>query len=348
VLKQFAVNSTLNVTLLDPMPECSGQKIGLYTWGDHHWKDSPFLSHLAGTNARKFTCGDIFVNVADYSSASSIKDKELLLPFLINVRRTGNRGVIWMTYGDVIKRDLKACKTFVDTFYGWLLSVPEEWLDVIKPIGLSYDIEQFPASAIEETLSYAQQRKSELSPKLLPDGFLVQSTIDGHYKPVETDVVMRHADRALMMVYRNYMSSPVEPAKGRDGIMERLDFMFTKQCKNCLDDEYATKHYKAKITVIVETSCKMGKSCKYASFCAMDGEAANGGIEYLVSTLGEADRRLISSKLMTEAQRDRLLSKTSPYAVHDWDWFQCFYRDPQDTSQLCKTYNDMSKTCRMY
>ena len=344
----FAINSTFNVSLIDEMTECSGKKIGAYVWGHQHWRNpqSAFLQHLTGNNSRNFTCGDIFINVADYSSAESISGKEFLLPFLINVRRSGNRGVIWLTYGDVVKRDVVACRKFVDTFYDWLLSVPVEWLDVIKPIGLSFDIEHFPNGAIEETLIYAQRRKNDVSPKLLPDGFFIQCTIEGQPKPVDTDIVMRHADRALMMAYRNYLTKPSDPSGMNNGMMRRLQYMFKDQCTRCLDDEYAVRNYRAKITIMVETSCKLGVSCNYVSFCAIDDKRPSGGVDYLVDHLDQIDSKLVSSGLMTKEQRNRLISSSSPFAVHDWDWFQCFYQDSNDTNDLCKNYSSYATTCR--
>jgi hypothetical protein len=341
----LALNSTHNIPLIEQQPDCEGKKVGLYTWGQHHWKsdNSLFIAHLTGSNARRFTCGDVYINVADYSSASKIDGKEMLLPFIINVRRAGNSGVVWMTYGDVVQRDAAASLTFVDTFYDWLLSVPSEWLAVIKPIGLSYDIEQFTGDAIQQTLLHAQKRKTELSPILGPDGFRIQCTVEGQLKPVETDIVMKYADSALMMVYRNYVTSPSDPTGARNGIMKTMRFMLTEQCSRCLDDSYASLHYKAKITIMVETSCKMGKSCSYASFCAMDG-----GVAYLASQLDEVDKQLVSSGLMTVAQKARLISTSSPFAIHDWDWFQCYYGDHQDTNPLCKSYDALSQACRKY
>ena len=344
----YPINTTYNVTLMKPLPECNGKKVGVYVWGHQHWNspNSTFMLHLTGANARKFTCGDIFINVADYSSAESISGRGFLLPFLINARRAGNRAVIWLTYGDIAKRDVVACRKFVDTFYEWLLSIPVEWLDVIKPIGLSFDIEHFPNGAIEEILIYAQRRKNEVSPKLLPDGFFIQCMIEGQPKPLDTDIVMRHADRALMMAYRNYLTKPTDPTGMDNGMMRRLQYMFKDQCTRCLDDEYAVRNYKAKITIMVETSCNLGASCGYVSFCAADANRPAGGVEYLVDHLDQIDSKLVSSGLMTKDQRNRLISSTSPFAVHDWDWFQCFYQDSNDTNHLCKNYSTYAAACR--
>lgn len=346
---EYRVNSSMSVRLNHPArSECSGKKIGLYTWDQRHWQgpESELIRHLNGRNARRYTCGDILINVADYTNPSVIRDREMLVPFMLNVRRSGNRGVIFLTYGDVVKRDYKSCKVFVDTFYDFVKTIPDNLIDEIKPIGISYDIEHFPVGVITDTLQYAQERKKDF-PRFYPEGILVQCTIEGQPKPVDTDAVMRYADRALAMSYRNYISGIYSGGRNpKNDALVRARFMLKEQCQRCLDDEYAKKNYKAKITFMVETACKLGASCSYISFCAYDSQGKSGGIEYMVDVLDELDRQLVSSGLMTPEQKERLLSKTSPYAVHDWDWTQCFYHDPTDTNPLCRDYHSLASSCR--
>ena len=341
----FRVNSTVSVPLIPITQTCEGMKLGMYIWEQSHWQsgNTHFARHLTGPNAQRWTCGDIYINVADYSNAESIKDSAMLLPFIINARRAGNRGVIWLTYGDVVERNFAACKAFANTFFKWLSTIPDEWVDVVRPIGLSYDIENFPVGVLREVILDAQERKIKHNFRFGQGGILVQCTVENHEKFAETDIVMRFADRALMMAYRNSLGGS---GKEDDGLIERLRWMFTKQCKRCLDDAYATEHYKAKVTVLVETACKLGKSCSYISFCAFDGLGNRGGIEYLGATLKELDRRLISDGILTEAQRNRLFSSTAPFAVHDWDWFRCFYQDEHDSNGRCSSYHSFSATCR--
>ena len=337
------------IRVVQSKPLCDGSKIGMYVWDQAHWRDpSPekgFLKHLSTSHARRLTCGDIFINVADYSSALQISDSNQLVPFILQARKAGNLGVIWLTYGDVTEKDSAACKAFVNTFFTWVDTIPDNLIRKVIPIGLSYDIENFPVDVITDTLVSAQKRKKQLIHKFGNDGLLIQCTIDGQIRPLQTDAIMKHADRALAMAYRNYIYSTNDPDGTKNGLLQQLTILFKEQCVHCLDDLYATENYRAEITVMVETACKMGKSCSFVSFCAYDG-AETGGVDYLSKTLRNIDELIVSSGLMSSSQKERLFSKSAPYAVHDWDWFQCFYRVETDTNPKCKTYASYAKACR--
>ncbi len=82
---------------------------------------------------------------------------------------------------------------------------------------------------------------------------------------------MRLSDRALMMAYRNHVGSSISDPDGEDNIITRFfDFMLTKQCRNCLNDEYVKANYWAKIKIMFEADCQRGESCHNTCFCAYD------------------------------------------------------------------------------
>mmetsp|Transcript_17515 Transcript_17515/g.14893 ORF Transcript_17515/g.14893 Transcript_17515/m.14893 type:complete len:115 (+) Transcript_17515:178-522(+) len=85
---------------------------------------------------------------------------------------------------------------------------------------------------------------------------------------------MRHADRALMMLYRNEVNGTYE-----DDLVERMKWMMTEQCVVCTQPGW--ENLKAKITIMVEGSCEMGNGCGKLSMCAKDTSSypdSNGAI----------------------------------------------------------------------
>ena len=327
-----------------PGRTCNGMRIGIYSWDQRNWADesSDLVRYLNGPFAHSLTCGDVYVNVADYSSADSIPAADRIVPFIKNVRASGNSAIVWLTYGDVTQRNTTAVLTFINTFKRWMDSVSRDDAALIAPVGISFDIENFPAAVFKQVLLRSQGLKQDSV--FGQDGLLVGCTIEGQYKPVDTDIIMKYADRALMMAYRNYISKPGDMSGEGNGLIKLMRFMFTKQCPKCLDDAYARANYKAKVTVMFETACKLGASCSYISFCAYDGAGKTGGIDYFVSTVLKLDALLVSSGLMTAAQKDRLIAKDTPYAVHHWEWFDCFFGTSKNS--ICGEYHSMANTCR--
>ena len=323
---------------------CSGRRIGVYSWDTLSWRTKALSDHLSKPNVLKYTCGDVYINVADYSCSDTIHNKGAIIPFIQDVRKAGNRAVIWLTYGDVTERNTTACMQFIDTFFNWIDTIAD--VQSMIPIGVSFDIEHFPAMAVEALLLKAQTRKSLVISKFGVNGLLVQCLIEGEYRPVETDIIMKLADRALMMAYRNYMTSPSDPSGMRNGLMKRMEFMFKEQCALCLDDQYAKQNYRANISIMFETSCKLGVSCDYISFCAYDSSSSTGGIEYIADTIDKVDSALVSTGLMTADQKQRLMDHASPYVLHHWEWAQCFYHDPNDSNHLCRNFHIFAKDCR--
>jgi hypothetical protein len=163
-------------------------------------------------------------------------------------------------------------ETFTQTFFEWSETIPLEVAITLGAIGLSFDGEKMPAASTESCLIKAQTLKAQSS---FPAGrLLIQHTIEGKRNPDGTDFVMKHADSALVMIYRNYMTSPTMSESSN--ILGRAKFFLTEQCVYCLDDAYAAANYQAKITMMVEASCGPMNYCAKLSFCAHDapGEGA--------------------------------------------------------------------------
>lgn len=349
---------------------CAGNHIGLYTWGHEIWDTSasPLIDFILNPVVREFGCGDIYINVSDYTSPDWIPNTHNLLPFIGSIRSTGNRGVVYLGYGDVAVeangvRD--GPKRFAETFFKWVASISQNELNDIFPIGLSYDCEHLSPKTIEEALVRAQKLKEQIRVgRLGGDGgkIVIQWTIEGQRKPIDTDIVMKHADSALMMAYRNHMGSSVYDPRAEENLLTRVMlYMFKSQCVHCLDDHYAEKHYRAKIKIMVEADCMCGANCHMISFCAYDsttpgwGERYPNGAEYMMATLKAADTAL---RLQLGPTRfTRLfgpINDMSLFVVHNWQWFTCFFNDPSVyvttpigvKKESCANYNAWAHGCR--
>jgi hypothetical protein len=360
-------------TILPVHDSCKGNGLGLYTWGHEMWnmEKSPLIDFLLNDNVREFACGDIYINVSDYSAPEYIPNDHFLVPFIRNIRATGNRAIVYLVYGDVHVSGNGAPNgpyDFVNTFFDWVSKLSQAEMDAIMPIGLSYDCENISKTVIENSLTLAQKRKAALVTSHLrndPSNLIIQWTIEGQRKPADTDVIMKLADSALMMLYRNHVAPSIRDPAGVDTLVDRMfDYMLTMQCKYCLDDEYAIANYKAKITVMVEADCTCGNSCGKISFCAFDasepawgGSYPNGAL-YMMDTLAKAEKA-IRARLSTE-RFERLFGKPTAhnmFVVHNWQWFTCFFKDPSVEVQVpwgrkkdhtCKKYHSDSRSCKKH
>ena len=355
---------------------CSGNKLGLYTWGYDSWNDrtSPIVDFLQNPDVSAFSCGEIYINVADYTAPYYIRDEYALVPFIRNVRATGNHETVFLVYGDVqVSAHAPNGPTdFAETFFRWMTGLSDTDLHALLPLGLSYDCEHLSHTTIEDALTRAQQLKSVfVNSRLGGDGsrITIEWTIEGEKKPVDTDIVMKLSDRALMMGYRNHVGRSVRDPDGEDNIITRLmNFMFREQCQRCLDDDYAQANYRAKIKLMFEADCECGASCHKISFCAYDaseelwgrrnhlGQSVyRNGAEYMEGTMREAERQLRTH--MTPAQFQRLFGETrdlSLFVIHNWNWFTCFFQNPSVAiktpigakQQTCKNYAAHASSCR--
>ena len=363
----------VHIPLLQPIRGgCSGNNLGLYTWGYEVWNNtqSPAIEFLTNPASTDYSCGDIWINVADYSAPNYIRDEYALVPFIRNVRATGNRATVLLVYGDVNVGKNGAPNgpsEFADTFFRWISQLSQDDLSVMLPLGISFDCEHLSDKTIRDALTHSQQLKEAIrESKLGGDAskIVIEWTIEGERKPVDTDVVMRLADRALMMGYRNHMATSIRDPNGEDTIMTRLfTFMFREQCEHCLDDAYAIANYKATIKLMFEADCMCGSSCHKISFCAYDARAPGWGndyrhgAEYMMATLRQLDNELRNGGRLTPAQHRRLFGEYRDmelFVVHNWQWFTCFFDNPSVAvstpigaqHESCKNYHTFANSCR--
>ena len=326
---------------------CPGHKIGTFTWSQAYWKggDSRLLDWLSGPMGQEWACGDLSINVADYSCAGPIDHGDLLIAFIQEYRRRipTPDTIVWLTYGDVTTRDPEPMMEFTHSFFAWASAIPEAVAATMGTIGISYDVEHINPEATKEVLTTAQELslRSNFERKIQ-----IQHTIEGRKNPIGTDYVMKLADSALIMAYRNYVIDPTGRYHPDSNLPARVMYMLRDQCVNCLNDEYAIANYKAKITIMVEASCGIEEYCGKISFCAHDKE--DQGAHYLVKTISETDRILSENGSITDEQRARLFSSTTPWSIHDWEWYNCFSPFHLGGIQMdqCRQYHRLAKQCR--
>lgn len=328
-----------------PSSSCPGKRLGQYTWGTELWRQGAReLSNFFGTaDGKEWGCGDLTINIGDFSAPRTIAFKEDIVPFILAYRQSsGNyESVVWLSYGDVESGDGSLMLTFIDTFYAWASAIPADVASSLGTIGLSFDVEHMPASATKQGLQKAQALKA--STNFASGKLLVQHTIEGRPNPDGTDYVMKYADSALIMLYRNYMTSSTFSSDSN--ILSRAAYFLRDQCVHCLEDSYATANYQAKVTIMVEASCAPADYCAKISFCAHDSPSE--GAKYLWDTLQELEAGMLSSGLVSSKQFERLFNPYTTFSVHDWGWFRCYapLTASSGTGQ-CRAYASSAERCR--
>ena len=326
-----------------PSANCPGKRLGQYSWGTNLWSNgNTEFSDFFGTQAGKdWGCGDIYINIGDYTAPKVIAHQEDLVPFIQTYRETsGNwESVVWMTYGDVESDNGTLMSIFVNTFFDWASSLSSSTADSLGPVGLSFDVEHMTPASTKSALQLAQSLKS--STNFAPGTLLIQHTIEGNPNIEGTDYVMKYADSALIMLYRNYMHSP--DFKDDSNILSRAAYMLKEQCVHCLDDAYAAANYNAKWTIMIESSCSPSDYCAKISFCAHD----DLGAEYAWQVVEQMEAEMFSTGLVTIDQFDRLFNPLTTYAIHDWYWFRCYSPLSDSVSYPeCSSYSSAAATCR--
>jgi hypothetical protein len=283
----------------------------------------------------------VTINIADFTEVSKIKYAADIVPFIQRYRASSQNteSVVWLSYGDVVSGDGALMVEFIDTFFAWARTIPAATAETLGKVGLSFDVEHMPASSTATALQRAQSLKSTTA--FAPGQLLIQHSIEGRPNQEGTDYVMKYADAAFIMLYRNYMNSSTFNIDSN--ILSRAQYFLQQQCVNCLNDTYANANYKAKITIMVETSCAPADYCAKISFCAFDGN----GADYVWSTLEELEKSMFSSGLVTPDQFSRLFDPTTTYAVHDWSWFRCYSPLSNSVSYPeCSRLQQAAQTCR--
>ena len=323
----------------------SDVRVGVYSWDASYWKaNNPLLlDFIDGSVGRKFSSGSVYINIADYSSPDVIPEPQKLIQFAKDFRsRVGNDdAILFFTYGDVTKRDGNAMLLFTETFFNWIAGIPPADASLMGRIGLSYDVEHIHPDFVKRALERGRQMR--LGTPFGEENVVLQVTIEGDRNILGTDYAFRYADSVLVMLYSNYVSSDIFPPQ--KSLLSRLRWLLTQQCEKCLQDDYAVANYRAKITLMVEASCKMGRSCSWASFCAHD--APDEGAVYLSQTLTLARDELLNSGLVTLDQYQRLFNLNDLFVVHNFEWYICFAPlDLHYTYSGCRHYHQLAAACR--
>lgn len=326
---------------------CTGRRIGTYAWDQAYWRkgDSTLLEFLDSPIGRDWACGDLTINIADFSNADQIHESGKLVNFIQQYRlRVRNvDAVLWLSYGDVVSKDGSKMIEFTNTFFDWAASIPLDVAESMGKIGISYDVEHLDPVFTRDGLQLAQRRRQQTNFK--PGYLLIQHTIEGDNNVAGTEYVMQYADNALAMVYRNYMHDPTGKYQDDSNMLNRLMWMLTEQCPKCLDDAYASANYRAKITIMVEASCQMGNGCGKLSFCAFS--SGNEGAFTMVNVIEQMETELVTTNKLTKAQMDRLISKETPYSSHNWEWYRCFAPFSSTFSYPnCANYQSYASSCR--
>jgi len=321
---------------MKPSGSCPGVRLGTYTWDMSYFltNNGELLDLLDSPIGREYACGDLYINVADYSSPDIIPEQANLIQLIKEYRRRiGNwEATVFLTYGDVTARDGMAMIAFTETFFDWAKAVSAADADAMGRIGISYDVEHVDPEATKTALLMCKELRLQTAFK---ENIVSQHTIDGDRNILTTDYVMKYADSALAMLYSN---TP-------DGLVDLIQWLVTEQCEKCLVDEYSSENYNAKISVIVEASCKMGNGCSQKSMCIRDGE--NEGVMYIAETVSRANELLGSRGVLSAEQYSRLFNLESQWVVHNFEWERCYAPfNKFFTYDSCKNYHDYANSCK--
>lgn len=314
---------------------CTGRRWGMFTWDTSYYRRSngQLLEFLGSSMGRQFACGDLYINVADYSSPSRIPDPDRLIAFIKAYRRVvGYDSIVYLTYGDVTERSGPAMMTFTATFFDWAESISPEDAEEMGAIGVSYDVERLDAEVSKAALLLGRERR--LRTPFGEANLRIQHTLDGDVNILSTQYVMQYADSALAMLYSNTES----------GLVDQIRWLTTTQCPRCLDDAYAAAHFNAKVSIMVEASCRMGRGCRDKSMCIFDSPSQ--GAFYMAQTFDAVEALLESGSVIPVSQYDRIFDRRSLWAVHNFEWFRCYSPFDSSLHESCREYHREAASCR--
>ncbi len=328
--------STLSHTSPNPSSsDCPGHRWGMFTWDMSYYRRSnpQLLDFLRSSGGREYACGDIYINVADYSSPGRIPDQRRLVDFIKAYRTAvGFDSVVYLTYGDVTDRNGPAMITFTNTFFDWAETISPSDAELMGAIGISYDVERLDAEVSRTALLLCRDRR--LRTAFGEANLRIQHTLDGDVNVLSTRYVMQYADSALAMLYSNTAS----------GLTNSIRWLLTTQCQQCLDDRFAIANYRAKISIMVEASCRMGRGCSEKSMCVYDD--ATEGAFYIESTFTQTEALIRSSGLVTDEQFARLFDQRSMWVIHNFEWFRCYAPFDGSLYPSCTEYHREAAGCR--
>lgn len=330
-----------------PSTTLSMGKMGTYTWDRQHWllANSEYLRYLVSSDVRE-THGDLYINAGDYET-TQIENPERLKKFILEYRRASERydTIVFITYGDVTAIDHKAMMMFTDAFFDWFGAIKEEEAANMGYVGISYDVEHMQPEHTENILKHAQIRKGKIRNGLAR--LVIQHTLDGDDNPRGTEAIMRYADSALAMLYSNYVVSTQYPSE--KSILGFGKWLFAVQCRRCADLEYVRNNYRAKLSLMVETTCKMGQKCGRKSFCAYDGKGADQGFNHLSTTVSALLDYI--QKTLPSDHISVLFNTQHLMVLHDWEWTRCMDGFPgvmSPYSNCITEYHRLADICRSH
>lgn len=333
------------IMLLAALSSVLSSPVGLYSWESSYWRedDATLFDFIQSDLGHVFASGSLYVNVADYSSADVIPDQAKLVRFAKEFRRISVNpdAVLFFTYGDVTARDGNAMVQFTRTFFDWVSGITPTDARAMGRIGVSYDVEHVHPDFTKRSLLLAQELRASTS--FGSENLIIQYTVEGDRNVLGTDYAFRYADSVLVMLYSNFLTPSRFPEER--SLPSRIKWLLSSQCEKCRDEEYTSSNYRAKITVMVEASCKMGKSCGWASFCAFDGEEE--GAAYLVDTLSRGFDQFRRSGFISETQYERLFNLRDLFVVHNFEWYKCYAPFNRYFSyESCKPYHALAEACK--
>ena len=78
--------------------------------------------------------------------------------------------------------------------------------------------------------------------------------------------------------------------------------------------------------------------------CAFDG--ADQGALYTYDILQQLDAALVPEQ-MSQSLKDALFKPSTPYTVHNWEWFRCFAPFSSTVEYAsCFNYHQLATDCR--
>ena len=314
---------------------CEGRRWGMFTWDRSYYRqpNAQFLNFLRSPEGRQYACGDIYINVADYSSPSLIPDERKLVDFIKAYRTTvGYDSIVYLTYGDVTERNGEAMMTFTNTFFDWAERISPRDAELMGAIGISYDVERLDAEVSRSALVLGRERRVRTA--FGETNLRIQHTLDGDVNILSTQYVMENADSALAMLYSNTAA----------GLVNSIRWLLNTQCPSCLDDSHASTNYRAKISIMVEASCRMGRGCAEKSMCVYDNRTQ--GAFYIDSVFSETEASIVSQEIVNPERFARLFDQQALWVIHNFEWFRCYAPFNADLYPSCREYHREAAGCR--